>query len=335
VPSSRAYNLYQKRTTANVILGSSAATLSPFKRRKPQSFHGTDDCADRRMVLDSPSVAYKANIVNVMVASPSDVPQERVIARDVIAEWNAVHAKDRKIALMPLGWETHSTPDMSGRPQAIINGQLLKDTDILVAMFWTRIGSPTGAAKSGTVEEIEEHIRTGKPVMIYFSSVPVRPDSIDDKQYSALKEFRESLRERGLFEQYESLVDFRSKLARQLAQTIISRFPVTAENDATDTSPVGAAVPVPRLNDSTRKLLIEASEDQQGIIMSLQMLSGCHVQTNGREFIGGGGSRAEAQWRGAVAELERLGLVEDRAGQHEVFSVTDEGYRIADLLKQQ
>jgi len=90
-----------------------------------------------------------------MVASPSEVPQERVIVRDVIAEWNAIHAKDRKTVLMPLGWETHATPEMGDRPQAIINGQLLKDADLLVAMFWTRIGSPTGVAKSGTVEEIE------------------------------------------------------------------------------------------------------------------------------------------------------------------------------------
>ena len=90
---------------------------------------------------------------------------------------------------MPLGWETHATPEMGDRPQAIINGQLLKKADLLIAIFWTRIGSPTGAAKSGTVEEIEEHIGAGKPAMIYFSSAPVRPDSIDEKQYSALREF--------------------------------------------------------------------------------------------------------------------------------------------------
>jgi len=85
-----------------------------------------------------------------MVASPSDVSQERVIVRDVIAEWNAVHAKDRKTVLIPLGWETHATPEMGDRPQAIISGQLLKDADLRVAMFWTRKGSPTGVANSGT-----------------------------------------------------------------------------------------------------------------------------------------------------------------------------------------
>jgi hypothetical protein len=103
-----------------------------------------------------------------MIASPSDVSRERRIAREVIAEWNTIHSKDRKTVLMPVGWDTHSVPDTGDRPQAIINGQLLKGSDLLIAMFWTRIGSPTGAAQSGTVEEIEEHIGAGKSAMIHF-----------------------------------------------------------------------------------------------------------------------------------------------------------------------
>lgn len=232
---------------------------------------------------------------------------------------------------MPLGWETHATPEMGDRPQAIINGQLLKDADLLVAMFWTRIGSSTGVAKSGTVEEIEEHIKTGKPAMIYFSSAPVRPDSIDEKQYAAIREFRGSMQEKGLFEQYETLSEFRLKFARQLAQKIISHFPSSAERDS-DTF-VLELPQAPTLGKSARELLVEASKDTQGIIMSLQTLQGSHVQTNGREFVQGG-ARGEAQWRSAVAELDRLGLVEDRAGKREVFFVTDEGYRVAELVNQ-
>jgi hypothetical protein len=95
-------------------------------------------------------VACTAKVLNVMIASPSDVSQERQIARNVIAEWNTVHS-DRKTVLIPVGWETHSVPDTGDRPQAIINGQLLKDADLLIAVFWTRIGSPTGGAPSGTV----------------------------------------------------------------------------------------------------------------------------------------------------------------------------------------
>jgi hypothetical protein len=135
-------------------------------------------------------MSYVANVLNVMIASPSDVIQERIAIRDAIAEWNTVHALDRKTVLMPVGWETHSVPEMGDRPQAIINKQILKDADLLIAVFWTRIGSPTGASPSGTIEEIEEHLKARKPAMIYFSSVPVRADSIEENQYKALMEFR-------------------------------------------------------------------------------------------------------------------------------------------------
>jgi len=281
-------------------------------------------------------VGYVAKVIDVMIASPSDVPKERLIIRDVIAEWNAIHAKDRKIVLMAIGWETHSSPEMGDRPQAIINGQLLKDADLLVAVFWTRIGSPTGSAQSGTVEEIEEHIGAGKPAMIYFSMAPVRLDSVDDEQYSAVKAFRESLRPRGLVEEYEDLSQFRTKSARQLAQMVIRRFAgsSTVADHTALVAVVPAPSPMPTLAGTARELLLEAAQDPQGAIMSLQTLGGSHIQTNERAFPTGD-ARSAAQWKGAVADLERLGLTEDRAGTGEVFFVTDEGYRVADLLKQQ
>lgn len=281
-------------------------------------------------------MSYTATVINVMIASPSDVPQERLIARDVISEWNTIHAKDKRTVLMPIGWETHSVPDTGDRPQAIISGQLLKDADLLVAMFWTRIGSPTGVARSGTVEEIEEHIGAGKPAMIYFSSAPVRPDSIDNDQYSALQAFKQSLRARGLFEEYESLSEFRTKFARQLAQTIISKFQgVSPTGTLTPVLAVPVPQPMPAIGPAARELLVEASKDRQGVVMSLQTMEGSSVQTNGRNFAERGNARSEAQWRSAVADLSKLGLLEDRAGKDEVFFVTDEGYRLAELLKQE
>ena len=135
-------------------------------------------------------MSYTARVVKVMIASPGDVAKERQLIRDVIHEWNAVHAEDRRLVLMPIGWETHSTPAMGDRAQAIINKQLLETCDLLVAVFWTRLGSPTGVADSGTVEEINEHLAAGRPAMIYFSVVPVRLDSVDEQQYEKLRAFK-------------------------------------------------------------------------------------------------------------------------------------------------
>jgi hypothetical protein len=39
----------------------------------------------------------------------------------------------------------------------------------LIGVFWTRVGTPTGIAESGTLEEIERVAAEGKLVMLYFS----------------------------------------------------------------------------------------------------------------------------------------------------------------------
>jgi hypothetical protein len=74
---------------------------------------------------------YQATVHNVFIASPSDVRPEREIARQVIYEWNAAHAESEKAVLQPIGWETHSYPEMGERPQEIINRLVIK-SEILV-----------------------------------------------------------------------------------------------------------------------------------------------------------------------------------------------------------
>lgn len=276
-------------------------------------------------------MAYQSMAYKVMIASPSDITSERHLIREVIHEWNSVHAEDRKVVLMPVGWETDASPDMGDRPQEIVNRQLLKNCDLLVAVFWTRLGSPTGTAPSGTVEEIEKHIAAGKPTMIYFSSVPVRLESVENEQYQALLEFKAKCKARGLIEEYESLTSFRDKFTRQLAQTVIRKL----AGEQANVNPVIAdqSEILPDLSDAARELLLEASNDPNGVIMQLRTMGGSHVATNSREFVEPKNPRSEAKWRGAIEDLLQQDLIEDRGLRGEVFNVTDKGYRIADLLK--
>jgi hypothetical protein len=124
-------------------------------------------------------------------------------------DWNAVHSRDRCIVLQPVMWETHSSPAMGDRAQAIINRQILRDADLLVAIFWTRLGTPTGEAASGTVEEIEEHLKAGKPAMLYFSTAPVAQESLNLDQWRALQDFKIWARQQGRVEEFDSLEEFR------------------------------------------------------------------------------------------------------------------------------
>ncbi len=161
-------------------------------------------------------MSYGAKVFNVMIASPGDVATERTIIRDVIYEWNAVNSQSKNIVLLPIGWESHSSPEMGSSPQEIINNQVLDKGDLLVGVFWTRVGMPTNKYVSGTVEEIEKHILSGKPTMLYFSSQPVIIDTVDSDQIKHLKEFKKSCKGRGLYESYDNYADFKDKLYRHL-----------------------------------------------------------------------------------------------------------------------
>ena len=55
-------------------------------------------------------MAYQATVLNVMIASPSDVADERQLVRDAIYDWNAIHSKQFGVMLNPVGWETHVAP---------------------------------------------------------------------------------------------------------------------------------------------------------------------------------------------------------------------------------
>jgi hypothetical protein len=115
---------------------------------------------------------------------------------------------------------------------------------------------------------------------------------------------------------------------KRLLPTVDVRSALDLDNAATP-SPA-----TPALSPAASDLLIEASRDGQGVVMSLQTMEGASVQTNGKNFAERGNPRSEAQWRRAVEALSEHGLLEDRAGKGEIYFVTDQGYEMADRLKE-
>ena len=108
------------------------------------------------------------HIFNIMVGSPSDVADIAQKAIECIHHWNTVNSNDRNMALVPHHWTSSSYPSLSNSAQKVLNSQLVDKSDALVAIFGSRIGTPTDEHISGTVEEIEEHRKAGKPVMVFF-----------------------------------------------------------------------------------------------------------------------------------------------------------------------
>lgn len=281
---------------------------------------------------------YEAQVHNVMIASPGDVNVERAIVREIVHEWNGMHSETTRIVMMPLGWETHSAPVTGDRGQAIINSQIVERSDLLVAMFWTRIGTPTGDSVSGTAEEIQEHIAAGKPAMIYFSNAPVRPDSVDNDQYSALQEFRDWCQSQGLIETYDDHQDFRDKFRRQLATLVNTHSAFESQRDPGGTPggvspiPVPVAQDIPTLSDEAQHLLSEAAASADGIVGKIAYIGGGIVQANGKNFVEPNNPRSRAVWEAAVDQLVDDGLLNPVGQKGEAFRISSRGYEVADAL---
>jgi len=165
-------------------------------------------------------MSYESTVYRILIASPSDVDEEREVASRIIQDWNDLHSFNKKIVLLPVKWETHSSPTFGVRPQDAINKQIVDDCDMLIGFFWTKIGTPTGEDISGTIEEIKRVSKAGKPIMLYFSKRGKDPSQIDIKQLESLTKFKEEVYKVALVENYNSIVDFRDKVSRQIEMKI-------------------------------------------------------------------------------------------------------------------
>jgi hypothetical protein len=286
-------------------------------------------------------MAYQATVIPIMIASPGDVFEEREVIREVIHNWNYINSAKTKVILIPAGWETHSFPELGARPQELINSRILKDCDLLIGVFWTRLGTPTGKSESGTVEEIEEHIKAGKPAMIYFSSKPVAPESIDANQYSALKAFKVRCKELGLVEEFDNIIEFKEKVSSHLQlclhqnpylQSILKESASSIEPSAPDF--LSLSTGKYKLSEEAQILLKAAATKDGGTILKIAVIGGRFIQAGGQSF-GGGPGRESARWEHALNELLNGGLVVARGHKGEVFELTHEGWALADELKEE
>jgi hypothetical protein len=191
---------------------------------------------------------YEARIARVLIASPSDTSEARAVLRETLFDWNGVNGEDAQLLYWPLMWERDSIPELGEPPQSILNRQLVDRADVVFATFWTRLGTPTDEAPSGTAEEINRATKVGKPVLVYFSSLPVVPDSIDTVEYERLKEFRELLQKEGLFDSYASLDELARKVTVALSMVAKDRF--------------AAQLPIGR-PDQSRKAVLVATVDRE------------------------------------------------------------------------
>ncbi len=143
-----------------------------------------------------------AYVLNVFISSPSDTSDERSMIKDSIYRWNLLNYERERIILNVVNFQENAYAILGTRPQGALNSQLLKNADILIGVFWQRIGTPTEDESghqyiSGSAEEIERHINANKPAMLFFSKKAL-PQDYDRNQFEKLQEFRNQYMNKGL-----------------------------------------------------------------------------------------------------------------------------------------
>jgi hypothetical protein len=165
-------------------------------------------------------MARAVSLLRVFFAGPQDVAPELDRAKQVIDEWNRSTGETNDTHAQLTHWSTDSYPDVGRRPQDTINRQVLDKADVLIGVFWSRFGSPTGKASSGTEEEIRRSIKSRRPVLLYFSDCPLPPSRVDQKQYGAVQRFRKEFGNKALYSLYSTVDEFERLLSRHLSRVL-------------------------------------------------------------------------------------------------------------------
>ncbi|MCL2064354.1 MAG: hypothetical protein FWG98_08285 [Candidatus Cloacimonetes bacterium] len=132
-----------------------------------------------------------ATVFDIMISCPDDVLSFVKNIERAVDKFNNSYGKENNVVLRTISWKKNSYPQFGGHPQLMLNKQLVDKADIAVAVFWCKFGTETSTYGSGTEEEIEEMIKDGKQVFLYFLDKRVTPSKLDKEQYDKIQEFKE------------------------------------------------------------------------------------------------------------------------------------------------
>ena len=144
-------------------------------------------------------------IVRGFIASPSDLQEERDRTLDVVTKWNAVNSLDRSMVIEAVRVETYADAQLGRHPQEIVNATLLGRCDFSIAIFWSKLGTPTAKEISGTVDEITtfEKAKGGERVKLFFSERDL-PHGHDREELKRLDKFKNEMQKQAYCTDSES-----------------------------------------------------------------------------------------------------------------------------------
>lgn len=159
---------------------------------------------------------------DLLISCPDDIRDELPLIEKAVEEFNTMFSDALGISIRTKHWSKNAYAQSGGKPQALLNEQFVNDCDAAVALFWTRFGTPTDQYGSGTEEEIELMLGSGKQVFMYFSDKPINPSLCNAEEYARVQAFRKKYADRGLYFNYASNEQFSTLFFAHLSQHFIS-----------------------------------------------------------------------------------------------------------------
>ena len=157
----------------------------------------------------------------VILIAPDDVENELEAIRTVVEQANQLRPRER---LTIWNWRTDATPGMHlDGPQGLTDKQMrISEADLVIAVFWSRLGTPVKDEDSGTAHELrlawKSWKATGKPtVWIYFCMRAIPQSAYEDPdQFPKLVSFRKSLPKEQVFSEFESVEELQRDFTKHL-----------------------------------------------------------------------------------------------------------------------
>ncbi len=165
-------------------------------------------------------MAYPTLALHLLISAPGDVPvQDMATIRKTISQWNLNLGRVVGLTVLPVSWTEYAVAEFGDRPQAILNDQIVEEADFAVALFYDRLGTPTGEADSGTAEEIKVLVEAGKSVAVLVNASarpPLGGSALEERK--RLTEYLTDLRKTALVFEYANEGDLISHLNNFLSR---------------------------------------------------------------------------------------------------------------------
>lgn len=165
---------------------------------------------------------YDESYIVCLISCPGDIKKEVTLIEAAVDEFNELYAETLGITIKTRHWSKSSYAQSGGKPQALLNEQFVNKCDAAVAIFWTRFGSPTDEYGSGTEEEIEIMLQSGKQVFMYFSDKPIPPSKINGDGYEKIQAFRDKYKDKGIYFTYSSDEEFKKMFFAHLSMHFLA-----------------------------------------------------------------------------------------------------------------